>query len=381
MKKTAKNIVSIIIALTVVILSTMTAFAYDEEEFNGRFYDANPINVGEEVFGTITDSYDKDYFWFTIPSDGYVTVTANHVPGTKVKGIAIFSYDGSSSTEFLYRELNSGVESVTTPKLGLEGGKYYIRISGVTYDVAYSFTVNFTPADNWEKEINDSLAYATPMEVGKTFYGAANVSTSEHDWYKFTIDETQMVSVKVGHTYGSDNTTVYLYSYDGNSTNSLTHTTVARNSDFGSTEAIRLTSGTYYARITAGNRQEYSLEVIASDPASGSDSDADTAPEENTRPNQPVAPTAPEAEEVYEDVTTEYYEENTDNVDVEDTYYEDGNAETDEYYEEETYDEYYDYGYDSSPSVSPIVLIIIISAAVVIIAAVCIVIVFVVKKK
>lgn len=379
MKKTVKNIVSIIIALTVVILSTMTAFAYDEVEYNGKFYDANPINVGEEVFGTIKDSYDKDYFWFTIPSDGYVTVTANHVPGTKVKGIAIFSYDGSSSTEFLYRELNSGVESVTTPKLGLEGGKYYIRISGVTYDVAYSFTVNFTPADNWEKEINDSLACATAMEVGKTFYGAANISTSEHDWYKFTIDETQMVSVKVGHTYGSDSTTVYLYSYDGNSTNSLTHTTVARNSDFGSTEAIRLTSGTYYARITAGNRQEYSLEVIASDPVSGSDSDTDTAPEENTRPNQPVAPTAPEAEEVYEDVTAEYYKENTDNVDVEDTYYEGGNGETDEYYEEETYDEYYEY--DSSPSVSPIVLIIIISAAVVIIAAVCIVIVFVVKKK
>ena len=169
MKKTVKNIVSIIIALTVVILSTMTAFAYDEEESNGKFYDANPINVGEEVFGTITDSYDKDYFWFTIPSDGYVTVTANHVPGTKVKGIAIFSYDGSSSTEFLYRELNSGVESVTTPKLGLEGGKYYIRISGVTYDVAYSFTVNFTPADNWDKEVNDSISSATPMESEKLF--------------------------------------------------------------------------------------------------------------------------------------------------------------------------------------------------------------------
>lgn len=379
MKKTAKNIVSIIIALTVVILSTMTAFAYDEEESNGRFYDANPINVGEEVFGTIKDSYDKDYFWFTIPSDGYVTVTANHVPGTKVKGIAIFSYDGSSSTEFLYRELNSGVESVTTPKLGLEGGKYYIRISGVTYDVAYSFTVNFTPADNWEKEVNDSISSATPMEVGKTFYGAANISTSEHDWYKFTIDKTQMVSVKLWHEFGSDSTSIHIYSYDGSSSNDLEHTTVARNSDFDSTEAVRLTAGTYYVRITTGNRQEYSLEVIASDPVSGSDSDTDTAPEENTRPNQPVAPTAPEAEEVYEDVTAEYYKENTDNVDVEDTYYEGGNGETDEYYEEETYDEYYEY--DSSPSVSPIVLIIIISAAVVIIAAVCIVIVFVVKKK
>lgn len=379
MKKTVKNIVSIIIALTVVILSTMTAFAYDEVEYNGKFYDANPINVGEEVFGTIKDSYDKDYFWFTIPSDGYVTVTANHVPGTKVKGIAIFSYDGSSSTEFLYRELNSGVESVTTPKLGLEGGKYYIRISGVTYDVAYSFTVNFTPADNWEKEINDSLACATAMEVGKTFYGAANISTSEHDWYKFTIDETQMVSVKLWHEFGSDSTSIHIYSYDGSSSNDLEHTTVARNSDFDSTEAVRLTAGTYYVRITTGNRQEYSLEVIASDPVSGSDSDTDTAPEENTRPNQPVAPTAPEAEEVYEDVTAEYYKENTDNVDVEDTYYEGGNGETDEYYEEETYDEYYEY--DSSPSVSPIVLIIIISAAVVIIAAVCIVIVFVVKKK
>ena len=379
MKKTVKNIVSIIIALTVVILSTMTAFAYDEVEYNGKFYDANPINVGEEVYGMITDSYDDDYYCFTIPSDGYVTIKANHIPGTKLKGITLFYYNGEYSVQLLHRDLSGGVESVTTPKYGLEAGKYYVRITGCTYDVSYSFKVNFTPADNWEKEVNDSISSATPMEVGKTFYGAANISTSEHDWYKFTIDKTQMVSVKLWHEFGSDSTSIHIYSYDGSSSNDLEHTTVARNSDFDSTEAVRLTAGTYYVRITTGNRQEYSLEVIASDPVSGSDSDTDTAPEENTRPNQPVAPTAPEAEEVYEDVTAEYYKENTDNVDVEDTYYEGGNGETDEYYEEETYDEYYEY--DSSPSVSPIVLIIIISAAVVIIAAVCIVIVFVVKKK
>ncbi len=347
MKKTVKSIISIVIAMTVIILSTMTAFAYEEKEFNGRFYDANPINIGEEVYGTITDSYDDDYYWFTIPSDGYVTIKANHIPGTKVKGIGIYAYNGEESARFLYRELKNGVESVTTPKLGLGAGKYYVEITGVEHDVPYSFTVNFTQADNWEKEINDSLGSATPMQVNTKFYGASNVSTSEEDWYKFTIEETQMVSVKVWHTFGVDNVTVYMYSYNGSSSNDLEHTTVARNSDFSSTESVRLTAGTYYVRISTGNRQEYQLEVITSDPVS------DEAP--NTeQPTEPVTENA--------DIVTPEKEKT--NVDIENV---DTNYESD---------------YSSGPSFAIIfVIIIIVSAVVVIIAAVCIVIVFMKKKK
>ena len=367
MKKTVKSIISIVIAMTVIILSTMTAFAYDEKEFNGRFYDANPINIGEEVYGTITDSYDDDYYWFTIPSDGYVTIKANHTPGTKVKGISIYAYNGEESARFLYRELTNGVESVTTPKLGLGAGKYYVEITGVEHNVPYSFTVNFTQADNWEKEINDSLGSATPMQINTKFYGASNVSTSEDDWYKFTIEETQMVSVKVWHTFGVDNVSVYMYSYNGSSSNDLEHTTVARNSDFGSTEEVRLTAGTYYVRISTGKRQEYQLEVITSDPVS------DEAEEESGETPKIEQPTEPVTEKADDVTPEEEYKEKT-NVDIENVDTEPEDVE----YADDTNDES---DYSSGPSFSIIpVIVIIVSAVVVIIAAICIVIVFMKKK-
>lgn len=363
MKKTVKSIISIVIAMTVIILSTMTAFAYDEKEFNGRFYDANPINIGEEVYGTITDTNDNDYYWFTIPSDGYVTIKANHTPGTKLKSITLFYYNGEYSTKLLHRELSGGVESVTTPKYGLEAGKYYVRIMGCSYDVPYSFTVNFTQADNWEKEINDSIGSATPMQVNTKFYGASNVSTSEEDWYKFTIEETQMVSVKVWHTFGSDSTKINIYSYNGSSSNDLEHTTVARNSDFGSTEEVRLTAGTYYVRILTGNRQEYQLEVITSDPVSN---EAEEESDEAPNAEQPTEPVTEKADYITPEEETNVDIENVDTEPEDVEYADDINDES---------------GYSSGLSFPIItVIVIIVSAVVVIIAAICIVIVFMKKK-
>lgn len=60
MKKAVKSIVSIIIALTVVMLSATTAFAYNEVEDNNNFANANLISVNQTIEGSITNGSDED---------------------------------------------------------------------------------------------------------------------------------------------------------------------------------------------------------------------------------------------------------------------------------------------------------------------------------
>ncbi len=384
MKKTVKNIVSIIIALTVVILSTMTAFAYSEVEDNDNFASANTISVNQTIDGVITNGSDEDYYKFVTPADGYVSLKIKHQYGNGRHHIYLYTYDGQDNFQLSHTNLFTDAEWASSANIGLPAGTYYIKVTGIK---EYSFDLNFTQSDKWEKEYNNTFVDATPIALNTKFYGSSSVDGVEDDFFKVTTATDGKLSVDMWHVYGYTGK-IYIYTYDGSSKEQITYTFVEAKTEKGTTKEFSLPEGTYYVKINTTNCADYQIRVNFTANTENSaprpserptEAQTEIKPEknENTRPA-----TTPEANE---EVTTQYYEEYTDAVNGEDASAEDTYAEEiagqDEYYEEEVYDEYYDYDYDSSPSVSPIVLIIIISAAVVIIAAVCIVIVFVVKKK
>lgn len=98
--------------------------------------------------------------------------------------------------------------------LGLAQGTYYLK-GDFTYCETGRFTIYYQPADDWEKERNDSIGQATEVPQNTPVHGWLGDDT---DWFQFTLPEAGLVSF--GLTYNNEQTDldkywfVELYDYE-----------------------------------------------------------------------------------------------------------------------------------------------------------------------
>ena len=190
------------------------------------------------------------YYKFTINEPGYIESVIEH------------EYDSASFTCKLYDEPQddkghicfsvSERESIISrsDKIGLDVGTYYLLISSQygNGDLQFDLTVNFTPADDWERERNDNVVTANALKIGKTLYGT--IGYYKRDYFKFEIPSDGMYKLSMTHDYSdrSYGIDAEIKTYDG--TEEKRVDIMFCYNDYGQTsQTFSLSAGTYYLRL------------------------------------------------------------------------------------------------------------------------------------
>ena len=190
------------------------------------------------------------YYKFTINEPGYIESVIEH------------EYDSASFICQLYDEPRddkgyicssvSHSESIISrsDKIGLDVGTYYLLISSRygNGDLQFDLTVNFTPANDWERERNDNVVTANALKIGKTMYGT--IGYYERDYFKFEIPSDGMYKLSMTHDYSdrSYGIDAEIKTYDG--TEEKRVDIMCCYNDYGQTsKTFSLSAGTYYLRL------------------------------------------------------------------------------------------------------------------------------------
>ncbi len=242
--------------------TSFTASNTWESEYNDTFQTADAINVNTTYYGSSFydgDGDQADYFKFTTSKAGYVSIDLTQVqreyPTYDYYYVKLYNANYTELTNF---SIIGGETSKSSVKIGLAAGTYYVLVQGTyrarTENAEYSFKVNWTQTDYWEKELNSSLTSATNMALNKQ-YGGTIRNSSDEDYYKFTLSEAGAVSLTLKHALLSNVSSVYYYVtlYNADGTSYYVRMS-SKGSDTSLTSTkIGLASGTYYIKVESGS--------------------------------------------------------------------------------------------------------------------------------
>ena len=250
-----------------------------EAEPNGRTEEANPIALNKTCSGFTGSTDDKDYYSFTPPERGYVTITFTHdYMENSAPYWDLLVYRFTTELELIYQTRLKLTEARTElPKIGVEPGSYYIRIdNGNQYDavinIEYHMTVDFTPTPNWEAEPNGQTKNANPIVFGETYSG--NFSAADYkDYYSFTPPQRGYVTITFTHDYKENSASycdllVYRFTTD---MEQIYKTTLKMTDAETVLPGIAVEPGSYYIRIvnsgaySSFGNVEYSLRLSLND--------------------------------------------------------------------------------------------------------------------
>lgn len=155
----------------------------------------NVIDVNRTYFGNCTYGKDVDWYEFTLPEYGKLTIDmtpAQNVDTDSMKeGWNLKIYRANDADEF------DQLQSVTSPQktvdLFLNKGKYHIKISSQNAvlspsgNATYEFRLNYTKGENVEHELNDTMGTANIIRTGITYTGNMNYeSRNDKDYFAVT---------------------------------------------------------------------------------------------------------------------------------------------------------------------------------------------------
>jgi hypothetical protein len=144
------------------------------------------------------------------------------------------------------------------------GESGYMRItfgcSNIGYAAAYAIPEGGTPPPEDPYEPNDSAGAAYgPINSGENYDDAEISTSSDADWFHFTIEDTGTITVSVNHESGED-LDWYLY-HSSDTSNWLARGYTTNDPEVGSYNAT--TTGKYYVRVIGynGSTSTYTLNV------------------------------------------------------------------------------------------------------------------------
>jgi len=254
-----------------------------ETELNNEPAKADTITVNKAYYGSTSTSGDVDWYKFTVPSNGYVTIDFKHdVVSSTNEYWKMEIYQSDAVTR--YDECNTywgikGNQDTSTSKLGMAAGTYYLKIYTSSYSaVPYNIKVNHTSDSNWETEINNTSSKADTIKLNTAIYGATS-SSSDVDWYKFVIEEAGYITINFNHdivessneywrmyilhsdavTY-YDNVNTY-YGFKGNQNGSSCKMGVAPGTYYIKINASSYSSNTYNIKVNFTEATNWETEV------------------------------------------------------------------------------------------------------------------------
>lgn len=188
------------------------------------------------------------YYKFTINEPGYIQITIEHEYDGAYLYCKLYDDPQKSHIQFLVSDKESIIAKGN--KIGFDKGTYYLGIEpGPNYnDLEFNLTVNFTPADDWERERNDNVVTANALKIGKTLHGT--IGYYERDYFKFEIPSDGMYKLSMTHDYSdrSYGIDAEIKTYDG--TEEKRVDIMCCYNDYGQTsKTFSLSAGTYYLRL------------------------------------------------------------------------------------------------------------------------------------
>ena len=233
------------------------ATALWEKEKNETIPTANTISVNTTYSGSVLEGSDIDFYKFSLPKAGFVTVSFSHDyvdAGSICWKLQLMNAD---QVEYLTQEYKGNtVSEVTSCQIGLPAGQYYVKVKDGynRYSTqTYHFSVNYTEADNWETEFNNTIPAADPISINAEWNGTIR-NWADDDFYVFTLNNNGYVTVSFTHAFkdtGNECWRLQLmnadqkeYLYQGYAGKVKSEITSPR---------IGLPAGTYYLKIQDGD--------------------------------------------------------------------------------------------------------------------------------
>ena len=221
----------------------------------------------------ISDSLksNKDVLWYEMTLEEPGTVSFNmQYSAQKISSyyweLYVYKNDVNSDhiMKYSYNGHGNGLTdtvSVDSTLLGIEAGKYYIRIKAGAYhsSTPYTLTAKYTATEQCEMEPNDSYGTASVIQPNTSYTGSL-LTNKDVDWYLLTLENAGTVSFNMQYSaqkissnywelyvYKNDVNSDYImkYSYNGNG-NGLTDTLSIDSTLLG------IEAGQYYIRIKSG---------------------------------------------------------------------------------------------------------------------------------
>lgn len=236
-----------------------------ETELNEDYYTTSDnIKLNTKYYGSLRSSSDVDWFKFTLITDGKVNISFFH---------EYVSYSGNFWSLYLYNENKEQIdywsyygnetEPQKTNNIGLPKGTYYVCIKdGVAsgfYDLDYNFSINFSASSVWETEFNeDYYTTSDSIKLDGKYYGSLR-SSSDEDWFKFSLSSTRKVFITFAHKYMSSDVNYWkLYLYDKNKKQIDCWSYYGSETEKQKSDNIKLSKGTYYICIKQGSASSLS---------------------------------------------------------------------------------------------------------------------------
>ena len=270
-KKVAAAILSAVLLLSgaVVALPQIEGSGITANAAGSSFDNPMDIKVNQNYTDRITDWDDKDYYKFTLTSDAKVSVDFSHnfIDSSSSYWKLIIYTNNNANDEIYSCYFQGNKKSQRTVSLGLPKGSYFILIQKCNYsDINYTFKVNATVSNNWEKELNDVFETATNISVNQQYYGSIK-DYSDTDFYKFKLNSDSKVTINFQHSYIDSSSSYWqlrLYK-DNNSNDEIYYCYFEGNNKSQTTASLGLPKGTYYLRINKSNfiDIDYKFKIIA----------------------------------------------------------------------------------------------------------------------
>jgi hypothetical protein len=257
MKKVKRMFVTLLMCGLMVGLFTMVSFAASEVEENDYFDIAQSVLPNDFVTGNLATSDDIDCYRFTVPSDGYISLTFSHDYIEYSRNypywyVTLYEVDEQEMTEKAMALYNiyGGTTRNEYNSIGVAAGTYYIEVSSghnASSDLPYEFMLSYTKSSAWETELNDVFETADQIYANNMVNGNL-MSVNDIDFYKISLSSAGYISLKFNHVYV--NTYCYVTLYDANQQGLAQYQSL--DSESVDSDPIGVPAGTYYIKVSIG---------------------------------------------------------------------------------------------------------------------------------
>ena len=168
-----------------------TSSASWEKEFNNTYNSANSISMNTTYYGSIMNSDDVDWYKVNVPKSGNVSLKFTHEyveSDWNYWHVYLYNAGLSCLQEYDFQGL---ITSVTTPKIRLSSGNYYIKIEPRNHsDVNYSLKVIPPHTHSYKNIITKATPTSNGKIVKKCSCGATNGSSVIYAANKISLSAT-----------------------------------------------------------------------------------------------------------------------------------------------------------------------------------------------
>ncbi|MDE6760054.1 MAG: fibronectin type III domain-containing protein [Lachnospiraceae bacterium] len=215
---------------------------------NNNTSSANKVSIGTTYRGQIAITDSIDYYVFSIPSSGKVTL---HVEGDN-SFLHTFLYDSAGEELKHIQRSKSDVTNKTTvdEDCNLTAGTYYLAIDGehnYRRQGNYQIKLDFISANESfvETHKDDNISGANEIAFNTDYCGQISLD-NDVDYYKFTVSKRDSIAITASM---EDIGRVYIYNVQGKELWEKNISDDTQSGNYTLSHNVEISPGTYYLRI------------------------------------------------------------------------------------------------------------------------------------